>query len=57
MFIDACAYIPMFILLTSYSTAGAEATRSEVELTADATLNTVVVDDLFGIRAVAPTSR
>jgi hypothetical protein len=36
---------------------GAEATRPEVELMTDATLGTAVVDDLFGIRPVAPTSR
>jgi hypothetical protein len=28
----------------------------EVELMTDATLSTTVVDDLFGIRSVAPTS-
>jgi hypothetical protein len=31
--------------------------RLEVELMKDATLDAVVVDDLFGIRPVAPTSR
>jgi hypothetical protein len=36
---------------------GAEFTRPKVELMIDATLSTAVVDDLFGIRAVAPTSR
>jgi hypothetical protein len=36
---------------------GAEATRPEVELMTDATLGTAIVDDLFGIRPVAPTSR
>jgi hypothetical protein len=35
---------------------GAEATRPEVELMTDATLGAAVVDDLFGIRPVAPTS-
>jgi hypothetical protein len=35
---------------------GAEATRPEVELMTDATLGAVVVDDLFGIRPVAPKS-
>jgi hypothetical protein len=35
---------------------GAEATRLEVELMMDATLDAAVVDDLFGIRPVAPTS-
>jgi hypothetical protein len=35
----------------------AEATRPEVELVTDATLGAAVVDDLFGIRPVAPTSR
>jgi hypothetical protein len=36
---------------------GAEFTRLEVELMTDATLGAAVVDDLFGIRSVAPTSR
>jgi hypothetical protein len=36
---------------------GAEATRPEVELMTDATLGAAVVDDLFGIQPVAPTSR
>jgi hypothetical protein len=36
---------------------GEEVTRPEVELVTDATLDTVVVDDLFGIRPVTPTSR
>jgi hypothetical protein len=36
---------------------GAEFTRLEVELVTDATLGAAVVDDLFGIRTVAPTSR
>jgi hypothetical protein len=36
---------------------GAEATHPEVELVMDATLSAAVVDDLFGIRPVAPTSR
>jgi hypothetical protein len=31
--------------------------RPEVELMTDATLDAVVVDGLFGIRPVAPTSR
>jgi hypothetical protein len=31
--------------------------RPEVELMTDATLGVAVVDDLFGIRPVAPTSR
>jgi hypothetical protein len=31
--------------------------RPEVELMTDATLGTAIVDDLFGIRPVAPTSR
>jgi hypothetical protein len=31
--------------------------RPVVELMTDATLGTAVVDDLFGIRYVAPTSR
>jgi hypothetical protein len=35
---------------------GAEATRPKVELMTDATLGAAVVDDLFGIRPVAPTS-
>jgi hypothetical protein len=35
----------------------AEATHPEVELMTDATLGAAVVDDLFGIRPVAPTSR
>jgi hypothetical protein len=30
--------------------------RPEVELMTDATLGTVVVDDLFGIQPIAPTS-
>jgi hypothetical protein len=46
----------MFILLTVYSTAG-QSMRPEVELMTDATLGTTVVDDLFGIQPVAPTSR
>jgi hypothetical protein len=37
--------------------SGAEATRPEAELMTDVTLGVVVVDDLFGIRPVAPTSR
>jgi hypothetical protein len=36
---------------------GADATSPEVELMTDATLGAAVVDDLFGIRPVAPTSR
>jgi hypothetical protein len=36
---------------------GAESTRLEVELMTNATLSAVVVDDLFGIRPIAPTSR
>jgi hypothetical protein len=36
---------------------GAEFTRLEVELTTEKTLSASVVDDLFGIRPVAPTSR
>jgi hypothetical protein len=36
---------------------GVEATRPEVKLMMDATLGAAVVDDLFGIRPVAPTSR
>jgi hypothetical protein len=36
--------------------SGAEFTRSEVELMTDATLGAAVVDDLFGIRPIAPTS-
>jgi hypothetical protein len=52
----------MFVLLTAYSTVGRnffgkKFTRLEVELMTDATLGTAVVDDLFGIRPVAPTSR
>jgi hypothetical protein len=35
----------------------AEATHPEVELMTDETLGAAVVDDLFGIRPVAPTSR
>jgi hypothetical protein len=35
---------------------GAEFTRPEVELMTNATLDAAVVDDLFGIRPVAPTS-
>jgi hypothetical protein len=46
---DACAYISMFILLMEF-------TRPEVELMTDSTLGTAVVDDLFGIHPVAPTS-
>jgi hypothetical protein len=34
-----------------------EATHPEVELMTDATLSAAVVDDLFGIWPVAPTSR
>jgi hypothetical protein len=34
----------------------AEATRPEVELMTDVTLGAAVVDDLFGIRPIAPTS-
>jgi hypothetical protein len=37
--------------------SGAEVTRPEVELMTDATLGSAVVDDLFGIQSVAPTSR
>jgi hypothetical protein len=37
--------------------SGAESTRPEVELMKDATLSAAVLDDLFGIRPVAPTSR
>jgi hypothetical protein len=36
---------------------GAEFTGPEVELTTEKTLSASVVDDLFGIRPVAPTSR
>jgi hypothetical protein len=36
---------------------GAEFTLPEVELMTDATLDAAIVDDLFGIRPVAPTSR
>jgi hypothetical protein len=54
MFIDACAYIPMF---DGVLNGGAEATRPEVELMTDVTLGAAVVDDLFGIWHVAPTSR
>jgi hypothetical protein len=36
---------------------GAEFTLPKVEIMMDATLGAVVVDDLFGIRPVAPTSR
>jgi hypothetical protein len=36
---------------------GAKVTLPEVELMTDATLGATVVDDLFGIRPVAPTSR
>jgi hypothetical protein len=36
---------------------GAKATRPEVELITDVTLGAAIVDDLFGIRPVAPTSR
>jgi hypothetical protein len=36
---------------------GAEFTRPEVEFMTNATLGAAVVDDLFGIRPVAPTSR
>jgi hypothetical protein len=35
----------------------AEFTRPKVELMMDATLGAAVVDDLFGIQPVAPTSR
>jgi hypothetical protein len=34
----------------------AEATRPEVKLTTDASLGAAIVDDLFGIRPVAPIS-
>jgi hypothetical protein len=56
MFIDACAYIPMFIPGDGVLHGGSEATHSEVELMTDATLGSTIVDDLFGIRPVAPTS-
>jgi hypothetical protein len=36
---------------------GAEFTHPEVELMTDATLGAAVVDDLFGIRPIEPTSR
>jgi hypothetical protein len=36
---------------------GVEATCPEVELMTDATLDTTVVDELFDIRPVVPTSR
>jgi hypothetical protein len=36
---------------------GAKATHPEVELMTDATLGAAIVDDLFGIRPVASTSR
>jgi hypothetical protein len=36
---------------------GVEFTRPEVELMTDATLGAAIVDDLFGIRPVAPTFR
>jgi hypothetical protein len=55
MFIDACAYILMYPA-DGVLHGGADATRPEVELMTDATLGAVVVDDLFGIRPVAPTS-
>jgi hypothetical protein len=35
----------------------AEATHPEVKLMTEATLGTAVVDDLFGIRPITPTSR
>jgi hypothetical protein len=44
MFIDACAYVPMFILL-SVLHGRAEVTRPEVYLIMDATLSAAVVDD------------
>jgi hypothetical protein len=46
----------MFILLTAYFTGG-QFMRPKVELMTDATLGAAVVDDLFGIRPIAPTSR
>jgi hypothetical protein len=36
---------------------GVEFARPEVKLMTDATLGAAVVDDLFGIRPIAPTSR
>jgi hypothetical protein len=36
---------------------GTEATYPEVELMTNATLGAIAVDDLFGIRPIAPTSR
>jgi hypothetical protein len=44
----------MFILLTVYSTVGR---KLQIQLMTDAALGAAVVDDLFGIRSVAPTSR
>jgi hypothetical protein len=35
----------------------AEATRPEVEIMMDVTLGAAVLDDLFGIRPITPTSR
>jgi hypothetical protein len=58
MFIDICLRLHPNVHSADGVLHGetAEATRPEVELMTDATLNTTVVDDLFGIRLVAPTS-
>jgi hypothetical protein len=55
MFIDACAYIPMFILLTAYSTAG-QKLRVQRSNSWRMRHGAAIVDDLFGIRPVVPTS-
>jgi hypothetical protein len=58
MFIDICLRLHLDVHPADNVLHGgaAEATRPEVELMTDATLGVAVVDDLFGIRPVAPTS-
>jgi hypothetical protein len=59
MFIDICLHLHPDVHPADGVLHGgaAEATRPEVELMTDATLGAAVVDDLFGIWPVAPTSR
>jgi hypothetical protein len=60
MFIDICLHLHPDVHPTDGVLHGgaAEAThRPEVELMTDATLSAAVVDDLFGIQLVAPSSR
>jgi hypothetical protein len=59
MFIDICLRLHPDVHPADGVLHGgaAEATCPEVELMTDATLGAAVVDDLFGIRPVVPTSR